>query len=436
MEKFMLQSFPKAIIHIDGDCFFASCEVAKNPLLKGKPVITGRERGIASSMTYEAKAKGVTRGMRIHEILKVCPDAIILPSDYETYSLYSKRMFEIVRRYTPDVEEYSIDECFADITGLRTLHKMSYLKIAEAIKKELDEELGMTFSIGLSVNKVLAKLASKWKKPNGLTPIPGKDIHLFLEKLTVDKIWGIGPNTTEFLNRFDIRTALQFALCTEEWIRTHLHKPQYEIWRELRGDHIYMLDTREVKHDYQSISKTRTFTPPSKERSYVLSQLSKNIENACIKLRRHNLITNRLFFFLRKQDLSYEGLELKLTNFTDIPMDIVKIVAAHFDEVYKPNVNYRATGIVLMNLRFQEGMQMDLFGQMARVHEISSVLKQIDILDAKYGKHTVFLGSSFQAMKQQQHKGDRGISTERRLNLFKGETSRKHINILSLGKVK
>jgi DNA polymerase-4/DNA polymerase V len=432
----MLHSFPKAIIHIDGDCFFASCEVAKDPSLKGKPVVTGRERGIASSLTYEAKAKGVKRGMQIREILKVCPDAIILPSDYETYSLYSKRMFEIVRRYTPDVEEYSIDECFADITGCRAMHKMSYVQIAEAIKKELDEELGMTFSIGLSVNKVTAKIGSKWKKPDGLTAIPGHSIHLFLEKLTVDKVWGIGPNTTEFLNRFGIHTTLQFALCSEEWIRTHLRKPQHEIWRELRGDFIYKLDTREVKHDYQSISKTKTFTPPSKDRSFVLSQLSKNIENACIKLRRHNLVTNRLFFMLRKQDLSYGGLELKLTNYTDIPIDIIRMVSRHFDEVYKPGVDYRATGIVLMNLRFQEGIQMDLFGPLARVKEISSIFKEIDKVAGKYGKHAVFLGSSFQAMKKEQHKGDRGVSTERRLNLFKGETKRRHLNIPTLGRVK
>lgn len=119
MQRFMLQAFPRAILHIDGDSFFASCEIARDPSLKGKSVVTGRERGIASSMSYEAKARGVTRGMQIHMIRKICPDAIIIPSDYETYSLYSKRMFEIVRRYTPDVDEYSIDECFADLTGLK-----------------------------------------------------------------------------------------------------------------------------------------------------------------------------------------------------------------------------------------------------------------------------------------------------------------------------
>jgi DNA polymerase-4/DNA polymerase V len=87
-----LHSFPRAILHIDGDAFFASCEVAKDPTLRGKPVITGLERGIASAFTYEAKARGVKRGMRVSDIRRICPDAVLLPSDYETYSLYSTRM--------------------------------------------------------------------------------------------------------------------------------------------------------------------------------------------------------------------------------------------------------------------------------------------------------------------------------------------------------
>ena len=127
---FSIHSFPRAILHIDGDAFFASCEQARDPALQGRPVICGKERGIAASMSYEAKARGVTRTMRLSEILRLCPDAVILPSDYETYSLLSKRFYSIVRRYTSEVEEYGIDECFADITGLRSVYKMSYEKIA------------------------------------------------------------------------------------------------------------------------------------------------------------------------------------------------------------------------------------------------------------------------------------------------------------------
>src|SRR5437899_7873293 len=103
MAPLSLHDFPRAILHIDGDAFFASCEQSRDPKLQGRPVVTGKERGIAASMSYEAKAMGVKRGMRLFEIKKLCPNAIILPSDYETYSILSKRLFTIVRRYTPDV---------------------------------------------------------------------------------------------------------------------------------------------------------------------------------------------------------------------------------------------------------------------------------------------------------------------------------------------
>lgn len=252
-----LHSFPRAILHIDGDSFFASCEVAKNPSLKGKPVITGKERGIASSMSYEAKACGVTRAMKLSDIRKLCPDAIILPSDYETYSLYSERMYEIVRRYTPEIEEYSIDECFADLTGLRRVNRMSYAEMAERIKHDLDTELGMTFSVGLSVNKVMAKVCSKWKKPSGLTIIPGYAIHLYLGKLPIEKIWGIGPNTTAYLKKLGIETALDFAKKDKSWV---------------------LAQARLSSQIYPNLSwKARIFHPMILTRSYWALISSKNI---------------------------------------------------------------------------------------------------------------------------------------------------------------
>ena len=162
-----LASFPRAILHLDADAFFASCEQARDPKLKGKVVITGKERGIASAVSYEGKALGIKRGMSIPDIKRICPDAVHLPSDYETYSLYSARMFSIVRDYTNLVEEYSIDECFAELTGLRRPRRISYPAMAAAIKQDLEVKLGMTFSMGLGPTKVIAKMASKWQKPSG-----------------------------------------------------------------------------------------------------------------------------------------------------------------------------------------------------------------------------------------------------------------------------
>lgn len=423
-----ISSFPRAILHIDGDAFFASCEQARDPKLQGKPVVTGKERGIAASLSYEAKARGVVRGMRIADIKKVCPDVILLPSDYETYSLLSKRLYSIVRRYTSDVEEYGIDECFADLTGLRRPFRMSYERIAETIKHELDTELGFTFSVGLAPNKVIAKVASKWKKPSGLTAIPGREIHLYIKQLPVVKIWGIGSQTTAYLNKLGIQTALDFAIKTEEWVKAHFTKPIYEIWQELNGKFILQLETKE-KDSYQTISKVKTFTPPSSDRKFVFSQLSKNIENACIKARRYKLAASGVIIFLRLQDFRDTGLEIRFSRITAFPNEILRLIDPAFNQIFQPGLQYRSTGVVLCGLEEDTIKQLDLFGAHITIEKLQRLYEGVDSMKKKFGKHSLFLGSSFYANNTAQHDGDRGLTPERKNNLFKGETFRRRLSI-------
>src|SRR5690349_986085 len=356
-----LHSFPRAILHIDGDAFFASCEQACDPKLRHKPVVTGLERGIASSMSYEAKARGVTRGMPIHDIRRVCPECVILPSDYETYGLMSLRMYEIVRRFTAVVEEYSIDECFADLTGLRRYLRLGYAALAAEIKRTLDSELGVSFSVGLAPTKVLAKVASKWKKPSGLTVIPGREAHRFLEHVPVEKVWGIGTQTAAFLIQHGMPTALLFARRDQAWVEEHLTKPHREIWHELRGTPINLVNA-EKKSAYKSISKTRTFTPPSKDKELIFSQLSKNVELACSKARKYQLATRHIFAFIKTQDFRFHGMEITLDKPTALPEPIVRAVRPSFDGIFSAHALYRGTGIFLTELE-PDALQPDLFNE-------------------------------------------------------------------------
>jgi DNA polymerase-4/DNA polymerase V len=423
-----IHSFPRAILHIDGDAFFAACEQSRDPSLKGKPVITGKERGIAASLSYEAKALGVKRGMRLSEIKKICPGAILLPSDYETYSLLSQRFYAIVRRYTPDIEEYGIDECFADITGLRRPLRMSYPQIAEKIQTDLYENLGFTFSVGLGPNKTIAKIGSKWKKPSGFTAIPGYLIHEFLKHKPTEDIWGIGPQTSAYLKKVGVHTALEFARKSEEWVKSKFTKPIYETWQELNGKFIFPLDTI-GRTTYTSVQKVKTFTPPSNNRDFIFSQLSKNVENACIKLRRYNLAATQGTFFLKLQTFRYVGLELKFSRPTAIPSEIIKVIEAHFDEVYDSQCLYRATGIVLFNLEEHTVNQLDLFNYALKAMEMKKLYASVDKINERYGKHTVFLGTSFLAHDHPQHEKERGDQPERKQHLLKGENKRQRIGI-------
>jgi DNA polymerase IV len=430
-----IDSFPRAILHIDGDAFFASCEQSRNPSYKGKPLITGKERGIASSLSYEAKALGVKRGMRLSDIKKLCPNVIILPSDYETYSLLSKRLYDIVRRYTNEVEEYSIDECFADLTGLRRPLRMSYSQIAERIQRDLSVELGFTFSAGLGPNKIIAKIGSKWKKPSGFTVIAAKKIHLYLEHLPVEKVWGIGSQTSAYLNQNRVYTALEFARLQESWIKRHLTKPFYEIWQELNGRFVLPLDTKE-KEDYASIQKTKTFTPPSRDPVFVFSQLSKNVENACMKARRYHLEAKKLYFFIKTQDFNYRGVEIKLNQGSILPNDLIKLIRPVFEDIFDQAYEYRATGICLFKLSTIGNMQLDLFGEALRIEKFSKIFESVDTIRERYGKHTVCLGTSFIANKFAAHLNERGDISERSKALLPGETTRKRLGIpMFLGEV-
>jgi len=423
---FSLSSWPRAIVHIDGDAFFTSCEEAIHPELRGKPLITGGERGIVACASYPAKKLGIKRGVPLHEARKICPGLIVLPSDYETYSLFSRRMFDIMRRFTPDVEEYSIDEAFADITGMRRALHSSYEEIVLKMKKEIERELGITVSVGLSITKVLAKVASKHQKPSGVTIIKGRDIASYLGNLPVEKIWGIGNATTNYLAKMGIRYALEFAQLPEEKIRKKFTKPSWEIWQELRGVSVYPV-TAEEKSSYASISKTKTFAPPTSNAEYLFAHLMRNMESACIKARRYSLAPKKIIVFLKKNDFNTVGSEAKLSRPCAFPMEFSGVIRELFDSCYSPQDIYRATGVILCDLEPDDQVQYSLFDNPAQAEKIREIYNAADKLAQKFGKHTLHLGSSHLIDKL--GKGRRGNPTVREQTELYGETSRRHLGL-------
>lgn len=427
-EPLQISSWPRAILHLDGDAFFASVEQAIHPEYRGKPVITGKERGIVAAASYEAKKLGVSRGVPLWEVKKKCPDCIILPSDYESYSLYSKRMFAIMRRFSPLVEEYSIDEGFADLTGLRRPLRGTYGEIAGRMKAAVESELGIGVSVGVSLSKVLAKLGSKANKPSGLTVIPGREIHRFLEGIPIEKIWGIGPQTSQFLAKKGIRDALDFARRPEYFIRSLLTKPGIEIWKELNGESVYPVSDVE-KSSYASIQKMKTFTPPSADEEFVFAQLIRNLESACIKTRRHNLASDRIMIFLKTQDFRSYGLEAKLNRPSAYPNDFVPVVSQMFKELFREKVLYRSTGVILAQLRENEAIQGSLFEPPVRIEKLNHLYEAVDQVNQRFGKHTLHLGASMATARQARHEGERGDIPWRQTDLLEGENSRQRLVI-------
>jgi len=423
---FMLASFPRAILHIDGDAFFASVEQAIHPELKGKPVVTGKERGIIACASYEAKAIGIKRGLPLFDAVKLCPQLVVLPSDYETYCLYSKRMFSIMRRFTPIVEEYSIDEGFADISGLRRIYRTSYEDIARNLQATVCAELGLTASVGLSLSKSLAKLASKFRKPAGFTAVQGGHIHLFLQRTPLERVWGFGPNTVHLLAKHGLRTAWDFTVQPEAFAARLLGKIGREIWNELRGNTVYPINTEE-KSTYATISKCKTFASPSNDRNFVYAALIRNLESAFIKLRRHRLRVKTLFVVLRRKDFSEAGLKATLNRPTAVTQEAVPTAKMLFENVYEAGVNYRTTTVILGKLEPDDNIQPDLFEDNIRVEKLSRMSKTVDAINARFGKHTVSLASSL--FLRRQTAVARAEKPVRKTTLLAGETARCRLNL-------
>ncbi len=423
---FSLHSWPRAIIHVDGDAFFTSCEEAIHPELKGRPLITGGERGIVACASYSAKKLGIKRGVSLQQARAICPGLVVLPSDYETYSLFSRRMFGVIRRFTPEVEEYSIDEAFADITGMRRALRSSYPGIAASVKDEIRKELGITVSVGLSITKVLAKLASKYRKPDGLTVIRGRSIADYLQDLPVEKIWGIGHATASYLRKLGAGDALRFARLAEDTVKRRLTKPGVEIWRELRGESVYPVSTEE-KSAYASISKTKTFAPPTSDQEYLFAHLLRNLESACMKARRYRLAPRKIIAFLRRQNYEVTAGEASLNRPSSYPLELSGLLKELFDSLYRQEYLYRSTGIILIDLIADRNVQYSLFEDPVKAERVRELYEAADQLGCKYGKHTLHLGGSHAI--EVKGKGRRGAPTAREQTSFYGETGRRHLGL-------
>ncbi|MFA7308835.1 MAG: DNA polymerase IV [Patescibacteria group bacterium] len=399
------------ILHLDGDAFFVGCEMALDPTLKGKIVVTGQERGIVSALSYEAKAAGVTRGMPISQLKRMLPQAIVKPGNYRAYASFARQMFEIVRRFTPTVEEYSIDECFADLTGTEKANRMTVEEIAVTIQQTILSELDISVSVGLAPSKCLAKVASKWAKPYGMTVIYPDDYMTYLEKTPIEKLWGIGSRMGKRFKSQGIVTAAAFAGMSEEWVHNSLAKPYRMMWYELHGFSLLPVSTA-TKDSYKSIGVSRTFHPNCSNVDELISYLSRNIEHACVKARRYQLLATHVSFFLKTKDFDYVGAELTLPYPTHVPGEIMGVIEPKLRKLFNRYQYYRTTGITLTGLVSEGREQLDVFGLHTIRTQKSQAFMAVDKIAAKYGTHSVFLASGMGARAKARQ--DEGVNFDKK----------------------
>ncbi|HJS25928.1 MAG TPA: DNA polymerase IV [Actinomycetota bacterium] len=195
------------ILHVDLDAFYASVEALKDPSLAGKPLVVGGAgtRGVVMSASYEARGFGIRNAMPAVRARRLCPAAVFVPPDFESYQAHSNRFREIVLAVTPLVEPIALDEAFLDVSGATVLFG-SPPEIAEKIRREVREGIGVSCSVGVAPSKLVAKLGSRAAKPDGMVVVAADEVEAFLDPLPVRALWGVGEKTAEILSRLGIRT--------------------------------------------------------------------------------------------------------------------------------------------------------------------------------------------------------------------------------------
>lgn len=252
----------RKIIHIDMDAFYASVEVRENPKLKNKPVIIARHpretggRGVVATANYEARTFGIHSAMSAQKAYELCPHGAFVKPNFDLYRSTSQSMHEIFKRYTDSIQPLSLDEAYLDVSHNKIGQKSATI-IAERIRSDIKKELNLTCSAGVSYNKFLAKIASDFNKPDGITVIPPDKAHAFLMALSIEKFHGVGAKSVEKMHKLDIYNGQDLYEIEELELVKQFGKMGHSLYRRVRG-----IDDSEVKNDREpkSIGKESTFS--------------------------------------------------------------------------------------------------------------------------------------------------------------------------------
>ena len=382
-----MNDWPIAIAHVDGDSFFASCIQSVYPQFRDKPLVVGRERGVATAVSYEAKNLGVKREMLACDIKRNFPQVIIFDSDYHLYEAISRKMVAISRRFSPLVEVFSVDEVFIDLSMY--LDRQEHLQIAKAIQYEIESSLMIPVSIGVSVNKTLAKMASSANKPHGYTIVSKKDIEPFLKEQPIDAICGVGRALNNKFLQYGISTAYDLYKKPLSMVKLLYNKNIQKLYFELHGEYRQPVNC-DLKDSYQSISTFRTFPSPTTDKEYILSRFIHNLNLACFKAYRYKQAPRKVLCFLRLQTMRHIHFEVRLRSATNLSGDIFKQVRKLLEKLIDSSKLYRQVGVVLTDFVDDSCIQQYLFEEHG---ERSNDLKNsIFSIKEKYGVKSIYWG--------------------------------------------
>lgn len=367
-------------MHIDADAFFASVEQGYNPQLRGKPVIVGgtaEQRGVVHTASYEARALGIRTGMALVRAKDLCPQAIFLKGDYQHYQAVSQIMQETYLRYTPKVEFTSLDDAYLDLSGCMHLYP-SASAIARDIQHALLAETGVGLSMGIGVNKVIARIASDLKKPRGIVEVPAGTEQAFLSPLPADKIPGVGRVIKERLTELGIFKVGQIAALPRLLMEQLFGSNGTKIWEYANG-----LDHRDVKRRVlpKQISRETSFEEDTGDLTIIKGTLQYLTERIAKKLREQELMCRTLAVKVRYSDFTSNNRSRSLEHPSSDSATLFELVYRIFEEIRLRRIRIRHVGVAASHIE-PRNLQGMLFNDRNRQEALNA---SIDEIREKFG---------------------------------------------------
>ncbi|MBB5702776.1 DNA polymerase-4 [Ochrobactrum daejeonense] len=379
------------LAHIDCDAFYASVEKRDNPELRDKPlIIGGGKRGVVSTACYLARIHGVRSAMPMFKALEACPDAVVVKPDMEKYVRVGREVRQMMRELTPLVEPLSIDEAFLDLSGTERLHKAPPAIVLARFAKRVEEEIGISASIGLSYCKFLAKVASDIEKPRGFSVIGEAEALTFLKEQPVSTIWGVGKAFASKLESDGIRTISQLQTMEENALMKAYGTMGQRLYRLSRG-----LDSRKVEpdHDMKSVSAETTFNSDLSEAGDLVPVLRALSEKVSRRLKAGEISGRTIVLKLKTQDFKLRTRNRQLADPTQLADRIFR-TGLQLLERELDGTRFRLLGIGVSDLSSSDlADPPDLVDIQAAKRAVAE--SAVDRLRGKFGLNAVETGYTF-----------------------------------------
>jgi DNA polymerase IV len=373
----------RTILHVDLDAFYASVEVLENPALAGKPVLVGGTgpRGVVAAASYEARRFGCHSAMPMGRARRLCPQAIVLPPRFDLYAAKSRAVHEIFAAFTPLIEPIALDEAFLDVTGARRLHGTGP-EVGAAIRARVRAETGLTASVGVAPNKLLAKLASDDAKPDGMLVVEAGGELAFLHPHPVGRLWGVGPATLARLERFGVETIGDLAALPEASLVDTLGRAHGHQLHELACGR----DDRPVEPDREtkSIGQEETFPRDVADREALDREVRRMAERVGTRLRDHGLAGRTVTLKVRFPDFRTITRSTTLPDPFAVPNEIARQALALLDKVDTTG-GIRLIGVSVSNLTAGAAHQASLFGEEAAPDGGGAIQSVVDAVRQRFG---------------------------------------------------